>query len=375
MSQYDIWVRDEANQLVGLVPGFSESEDPAGSLETVLRFNEVSSWVLNTYAGSPAMNALTWRGGIDVVKDGNVILSGPVGKIHRKLSDGRMVISGPDDLGLLSRRLTVPVVSGPPYTGATQDVRTGAAETIIKQYVNFNAGPSATAARRIDGLTIAGSTGLGTTITGRARFNNLLEFVTGLAVQGGGLGIKIQNMIFDVYQPSDKTGEIVFSYEMGSLSDFAYDLATPKANWVICGGGGTGTSRSFYEEGDSESVVKFGRYEVFKDQRQTTVTSELTQAVREELDGGADVWSFAVETVSLPEMSFFDDYYLGDRVTAVVDGVEISSLIQEVKIKVDRLGERIYPVVKSGGMRGGLLTSQYDKMREIRRRVENLEIV
>src|SRR5690606_2488261 len=105
--------------------------------------------------------------------------------------------------------------------------------------------------------------GLGKNITGRARFQNLLEFLSSLALSGGGLGFRVvqvgNNLEFQVYQPSNKTKSAFFSPLLGNLSSFEYSNDNPEANLVIIGGSGEGKDRIIMWKGDNESVTKYGR--------------------------------------------------------------------------------------------------------------------
>ena len=372
MAEYTIYIRDKSRKRIAQVEHYAR-------LDLRLRFNKVGKWVLEMEAGTLAANLLTWGGGIVVVRDGMEILSGPVRQMDRKWDRNQNVLiaSGPDDLTYLEDLLAYPVPGGPPYTSQAYDVRSGAAETVMKAYVDFNAGPNANSQRRINGLTIETDSAIGGSVTGRARFSKLLELMQSLAIQGGGLGFRIVDLEFQVYQPGDLTGSIVLSPDLGNLEAFSYRAKAAKGNYVICGGSGEGTARTFAEKGDSASIVRYGdRIELFRDRRDTTDTAELNAQIDEELAKRAENTTLAITPIDIENMAFFQDYNLGDRVTVQVDGEEIQDVIREAQIKVIGGMESVKPVVSSKGAQvSEPLAALFEQSRDLEQRISNLERV
>ena len=367
MPEYHVYVRDVTGARAGEIDSFAD-------LSYTLRFNAVGEWSLNSWD-----NMLIPRGGgIIINRDGVDVFSGPGGALEKLLnSKGRAyAYGGYDDLVYLAGRLAYPVVSGPPYTAATHDVRTGACETVVKQYVNYNAGPGATTARQISGLTIETDLAIGSTVTGRARFAPMLGLLQSLALAGGDLGFRMLNMAFGVYQPADLRTSIIFSEDLGNLLEYRYKESRPKTNYVICGGGGMGTSRTFTESGDSSSIVSWGRIESFRDRRDTTDLTEMRQSVNEELANGASVFVLSFTPANnLPRMQYGTDYHMGDMITVVIEGVSISGIVRGVKVTVDDKGETVMPIISTPGVTTGLLQKTFSKMDGLSSRIDNLEVV
>lgn len=377
MPSYVLNVRDVSRTRVAEVDDFTD-------LHLTLRHNAVGAWILTLPTDSIAADLLRFGGGLIVLRDGVTLLSGPVRSLERQWSaDGDVIVaSGPDDLTLLADRWAAPVPAGPPYSAAAYDVRgPDPAETVIKEYVEFNLGPSATAARLVPGLVIATDTGLGATVTGRARFNPLLELVAQLA-ESGGLGVSLRQEIavggfplqFDCYEPADRTATAVFSAALGTLGAFSYTQASAEANYILAAGGGEGTARTFREAGDSLSIGTYGRIEEFLDRRDTTDTGELDQAITDELAQKAQRTELQLTPIDTAAMAFMTDYQLGDRVTVVVDDVPLADIVRTITVQLSAdKGETITPIVGSPALADQFVNILFRRLAETRSRVGSLE--
>lgn len=378
MPTYGLYVRDASRTRVGEVDDFSD-------LEVVLRFNAVGSWRLTLPTQSVAAQLLDFGGGFILMRDGVTLLSGPVRRLERQWSENGdvTIASGPDDLTLLADRLAYPVPSGPPYTAQGHDVRAGVAESVIKAYVLNNLGSSATAVRQVQGLVNATDTGRGASVTGRARFDNLLELCQGLA-QAGGLGLTLVQQVavggfplqFDVYVPVDRSTTARFTAQRGTLSAFTLTQAAAEANYIIAGGGGEDTARTFRESGDSASIATYGRIEEFLDQRQTTVTAELDQAIADELASKAQKTELQLTPIASPALAFVTDYHLGDTVSVVVDDTPLVDIIRTLTITLtnDKY-ETVTPFVGTPALADQYVPTLFRKLAEAHSRISNLERV
>ena len=370
---YRILVRDAARNRVAEVDDFDH-------FEAVLRFNAVSSWTLELPNDTDAADSLRLDGaGLIVERDGAVLLSGPVKRRDRRWDETEDVleVSGRDDTVVLAERLAPPVPGGPPYTAFEFDVRTGAAETVMRQYVDLNAGPGAITVRRVPGLTLAADGARGTAVTGRARFTPLLELLQSLALAGGDLGFRVVqvglNREFQVYAPADRTGTVVFSPDFGNLSGFDYAEAAAEGNYVYAGDRAEGTARVFVEGEDAASITRWGRIETFLDRRDTTNTTEIGQAISEELSQRASTVELSLSPTDVEGMRFLVDYGLGDKVTALIDGVALEQLVREVSVSLTAdAGEVISPVV-IGTPGLDLSTDLFARLAAAQRRIGRLE--
>lgn len=317
MSNYALYVRDADRRTMAEVDHFTR-------LDLELRFNEVGTWAIDVPPGGDAARRLAPGAGLIVVRDGETLLSGPVRAQRRSWSDERSLatFSGPDDAVYLRDRLAYPVPSGPPYAAAEADVRTGVASTVMRAYVDANAGPGANPERRVRGLALGTDPLIGTSGTWRARFVGLLELLQSIAVAAGDLGFRVvqagTDLEFQVYQPVDRTRTAIFSPKLGTLRAFEYAVEPPELNYVIVGGGGEGTARLFVERGDPDSIVEWDRIESFRDRRDTTASDELSLTADEELTERAVKTSLSVTPLDTDGLAFGTGYGLGDRVTVVI---------------------------------------------------------
>ncbi len=368
---YEIFFVDANNQRIGQVDDFNR-------LEISLRFNDVGKFSLELPGDSPAADWVTWKGGVQIVRDGQALLSGLVRKVQRKLdkSNNDLVISGPDENTFLTERVVYPEKSGN-FAAQAYDIQSGAAETVLKYYAGANAGPDALLARRV--LTIEADGERGSTITGRGRFQDLLEFLKELTLQGTSeLGFRVWGREFQVYEPVDRRLSVIFSLELGTLTQFESNIEAAKFNYLICGAAGEATSRTFREQGDSASIVRYGRMESFRDRRDTDDAAEIYQTLNEELTRNAERFSVRFTTADTAGMRALEDWTLGDQATVVVDGQPIQEAIREITIKVDRNnGEQILPTVGTAdaiNALSGVFGSVFENVRRFERRINHLEV-
>lgn len=322
----------------------------------VLRFNKVGSWKVVLPVGHVLAEELKQPGaGLVISNSSGVILSGPTTAVVTNQSTedvtGTYTITGVDDSVLLSERLAYPTPSTADVTLQTSayDVRTGVAETVMKQYVDVNIGPGAPSVRKIAALTVQANAGLGSSVTTQARFQPLQELFEGLA-DVAGLGFTIEqsgsNLQFQVYAPNDRSAYVRLDLDNGRLTKSEYSYSQPKATRAIVGGSGDLTERTFLERTTSVSLaseVTWGRrIEVFNDQRSTAETAKLQQYGDELLaTDGKTLISVSISPTDDQSMLFGTDWNLGDKVTCVVGTAELIAVVTEIGILVTEEGVRI----------------------------------
>ena len=325
-------------------------------MKAVLRFNEIGSWEVTLPVGHRMAEALTTPGaGLIITTSQGTLLSGPTLAVttnqETKNPEGTYTITGVDDSVLLKERLAYPKPDSSDVTMQTQeyDVRTGPAEDVLKAYVDANIGPSASGARRVAGLTVQASSGLGSSVTGQARFQTLQELLKGLA-DVSGLGYTIEQvgsaLQFQVYQPVDRSGNVRLDLYNGKLTRTEYAYSQPKVTRTIVGGDGDGTARTFLEHTNDTSTAAetaWGRrIEVFTDARSTTDPVKLAASGEEVLSkDGKTQLSVSINPSDDQTMLFGVDWNLGDKVSVVVGGTELVSVVSEVGLVVAQDGVRI----------------------------------
>ncbi len=401
---YEIFMRDGNLRRMGQITDFKK-------LDIIPRFNAVGTFALDVPTSSAAARKLiNDRAGIIVKKDGNAIFSGMVKNPIRIFdsSGDVMTFAGEDDNAFIASRLAYPEINGN-FAQKDYDVRTGSAESVMKQFVNVNASTSALPERRI--LTIEADKGLGGIVTASARFDNLLDLLTSIAIKGGGLGFRVvqvdDELQFQIYEPSDKTQSAFFSPLMGNLSSFSYSNEAPKSNFAIVGGGGEGTARVLISKSDNDSIAKYGRVESFVDQRNTSDQTELNQSLDEELTNKSEKNSFSFKPIDTPALQFNRDYGLGDMVSIVLTQpneiveqeavyqfisayqkveilperirmiqeklVVIQDIVREVQISITPDGDSVAPTVGNQDTNANSIIGIFNKMKALTNRISHLE--
>jgi hypothetical protein len=364
MNQYEIFIQNENKQSIALLESFT-------SISCVRRFNLAGSWAIT--GSTDSLSLMTKKMGILVRRNGVDFFSGTVSEFSDS-SGIEMSVNGFSDEDLLAGALAYPVPAGAPYS-VDYDVRTGIAETVIKQYVNLNVGPGAVASRQIPGLMIEVDAARGLPVAGRGRFDGLLNLINSLATQGK-VGFRILNNEFQVYEPRDKSGSVIFSKELGTLGSYNYKEKRGKANYVIVGGSGTGSSRTFIEVADSESVIGWGRREKFIDKSNTSSAEELVSAATEELETNGDEISLTFQPLETSAMRPIDDYDVGDWVSGVVRNEVIVQQVREMKTTLNSKGEEQNELAI--GTEGATtdpssLARVYERMRSLDKRINSIE--
>lgn len=354
ISELTVEVRNAALQRVGQL-----TEADLVDFKAVLRNNNVGTWSVKMPVGNKMAEALRQPGaGIIVSTNEGTLFSGPTTSVVTEQSTddqaGTCTISGVDDSVLLKERLAYPTPSTADVTAQADayDVRTGAAETVMKQFVDANlvSGP---AVRKVAGLTVEASAGLGTTVTGSARFDALQDLLKALADLSG-LTYTIEQvedgLVFQVRQPTDRSSYIRMDLDNGQLSKSEYSYLQPTVTRAIVAGQGEGELRTFIERSSDDSLESESawgrRIERFIDQRNTDDTGELQQAGDEVLavDGLTKV-AVDIQPTDDSTMRYGIDWNLGDKVAVVVGSTELTAVVTEVALLVKADGIRLAATV------------------------------
>jgi len=319
----------------------------------ITRYNNVGAWEIKISADSQMAELLRTPGsGIIVTGPQGVLLSGPM--LQAKLEQtqdntaGDWVISGVDDSVLLTERLAYPDPTSANVSAqlVSHDVRTGAAETVLKGYVNANIGPDAPSARKIPGLVIEADEDRGQSVIGRARFPQLQDLLYPLAQTGGvGYGIrqKEDGLEFFVYEPEDLSANIRLDIQNNKLASTEYNYLAPKTTRVVVAGQGEMVDRLFLERTSSEAIeaeVLWGRrIESFQDARDVDNQAQLEQRGDERLvDEGKTQVAMSVQPSDDINMRYGYEWDLGDKLTVVINEIEAVAVVTEVGIAITSSG-------------------------------------
>ena len=328
-------------------------------LTIVAKVNDVGSWKITLPANHHLVDALRTPGsGIIVNGPEGVIISGPSVTAKNILNiespEGVWEIEGKDDSIILYENVAYPTpANAADNQTIAYDTRIDNAETLMKEYVNYNIGPLASTARKIPNLTIETDSGLGSVLTVSARMNKLNELIKSIAsIDKLGYNIEQQDdqLVFKVYQPVDRSGEIRMDIDNNQLSSIEYLYKQPEATRIIVGGKGTAEQRAFLEVSTAESLVaetEWGRrIELFHDARSSQSEDELLQAGLEQLvDKGKTIKSLSVTPNDYTTMQYGKDWFLGDIVSVTVGDEEIIQIVTEVGIIVNNNGVTVKATV------------------------------
>ena len=376
-------VRDRSLNRLGVIL----AQDLVGAT-LVVRFNKTGTWALKLPYAHPMGELLRLPGyGLLVTgPNAEIIMSGPTltAKLEQTSNNtnGTWDIQGTSDDIILSERLAYPTPATADVTAQTNanDVRTGAAETVIKGYLSDNIGATSPSARTVQYLAIEADLARGDSVSGTARFNTLQELFYDLA-QVGGIGYRItqsDNTIqFKVYEPVDRSEIIRMDIQNRQLSSSIYSYGTARVTRAIIGGQGEAENRVFIEASNQASLnaeIDWARrIEVFHDARQTEDNTGLVSAGAEILvDNGKTIVEMSVTPTDDNKMNYGVDWFLGDTVTIVVNNIEATAVVTEVGIQVASDGVRIGATV--GTPMGIEYESRVlDKTANLNQRVSNLE--
>jgi hypothetical protein len=263
------------------------------------------------------------------------------------LGDEKLIIKGRSG-GMFAERIASAYTS----TGTGYDTQTGAAESLMRHYVDVNSiaaldgGGNSAPNRTIPNLTLATDEGRGTTCTYSARYETVAEVLQALAYAGG-LGWEVildtttRELVFQIIAGTDhsSTSEspVIFSPQLGNLLsiDYMHSLLDRKSLAYV-GGSGEDASRIIQTVYlDSTEPSGYDRREVFVDASNTSLIAELTTAGQSELEEMAGTVFLDASLISSAPLKYGEDYNLGDTVTVTYGGVatadvQIISIVDEI---------------------------------------------
>jgi len=341
--------------------------DDIDKLQFIKRYRNVGSFALALPAESNAVPLLAQPGrgivirgrvedsapslisGVIVPANPNygVLFSGPVTNWVKSESAGDPIggftFMGSDD----NIHLADALAYGDPANVASAqakayDVRSGVAETVMRDYVAANiVSGSSLGSRAVPGVVLnPADLGRGGAVSGRARFKVLGGLLNELGVQGGVGFDMVQNgseIWFEVYEPVDKSNTIVMNIENDQLDSTAYGFAAPSATRALVAGQGEGKDRMVVQRTTAESLaaeVDWGRKpERFKDRRDAELLADL------ELEGdtvvtenGHVITSLSVAPTNDSTMDYGRHWRLGDLVKVIVDDQPLVAVVSEALV-------------------------------------------
>lgn len=405
---YEIYTKGTDGRRAGLVRDWT-------AVSLVFRWNDESKFTLS---GSGREACPFKRGtGIVVFRDGEAILSGLASSIESQYEADTEVwswsVTGIDDIGLLARRVIYPdpTTADPSAATATAYTVTAKLETAVLGIIAKNAEEGkALNDRRIPNLTTAVSQGAGEEVTLTSSFDEVLDFIL-TALSDSSLGIreawnpKTGAFEIGIAEAVDRSRNVVFSVENGTLAGWKHTQEAPEANVVIARGmeitstaEATATDDTTTDEtttdtetpktyqwavaSDAESVERWGRIEKYVERSDiSTIKDEeagteetpeetlvrLQKAAAEELleAEGKESWSLTVTPTDMT--AWRSAWNLGDTVAFVADGEKLTAQIAEVKVEFSDAVETVTPTI--GTIERGELGEIFDALGNLKRRI------
>lgn len=227
----------------------------------------------------------------------------------------------------------------------------GAAETVMKTLVDYNAGSNATVVNgrirngTITGLTIETDGGRGSSIEIKCAWDNLLSTLQEIALIGGGDFdlVKEDNgdLNFRWYsnqRGSDRSAEVTFSTLNGNIANPVYrKIRSSERTVAIVGGGGEQDNRTVeVVTGDSYSTGN--NSEFFADSRNST--SGLSNTGQAKLKESSYRETLEFEVLQTPSSMYGVHYFVGDIVTANYQDISVQLKINKVAVTLDSNGNQ-----------------------------------
>ena len=252
--------------------------------------------------------------------------------IYTTVDGGTMLYSaGRGYLDLLHRR----VIDA--YADSAGAAKNGVAETVIKEYVDEQAGPGA-GARAFPGLSIEADGAGGNDHSWRKHYQNLLDTIREITRIGGGdldiVGVGDALFEFRWYagqRGTDRRENIIFSYERGNMGQPRISLKHyDEINAVLVGGQGNEAARTLVWRTDDERIAAspWNRLERWRDARQEPDLAGLESLGDEFLDEGKPKETLSFKPLQTPGLLLGRDYFFGDLVRGRYMGHEADKKVQ-----------------------------------------------
>lgn len=379
MADYTILITDRNLTVVG---------DPITtwtSIDVTLRFNEPSSGLFVAPGYSWIRAQLAPGNRVVVIRDSQILIAGPVEKWTYERSDdgdnagdGQITVNFADDLASIVSRLAYPE----PWLAPSDQVidswsYTGTPEMALRTLVNQNAASGALPDRQVPQLLIGGLAGVGTSTTSTAERMEPLGDVMRRIAATEGLGFHTRQegdqILFEVYPPEDKSGEVVFAFGAGNLKYVSYEVSAPTVTAAIVGGQGEGADRFLLERVNDGAQASWGRMETLVNRPGNDPAADLQADGDAALAEGAETARLPSSTADTPFQRFKVDYDLGTKVSVESwPGSMVADIVVTVHIQVfPTAGEVVSTTVGSQAAKSD--PAWISRMRALDQRVGYLE--
>lgn len=368
-ARYQVIVRNQAGAQVAILTTWY-------SLEYVVRLNDIGTFTLEIDGDLSVVNDFIVDGQVEIRRrdqDASPEIDWYTDfrgfqrtEVRRTDADGRSRFAsiGVDPKHLLARRVILFKDT------STEAAKTGPGETVMKDYVNENAGPGATAPPRLfagvfPGLTIQASGGAGSTWEGNKPYRPLFRTVREIAdatavdfdlVFTGAVTLEFQAQAEPLGLDRTTTGinpatglnaagnaPLVFSLDFGnmevpSLTTHRIDEVTAA---IILGQGAEDEREVIQRTSAAAAASVFNRTESVRNASQAEETAALNAAGDAMLQELQARETFMFDALQIPSTLYGRDYFVGDLVTARYKTIERNLKIVAATIKVQEGVESI----------------------------------
>lgn len=359
-SRHFMKLLDTTGSLVAIVDDFeymkySHKVNDAGYLQVQVR----GGHKIETLSGTDYICEV-WRSvpdvGIDWYLEGCYFVRS---RVNQGFSNGREIFTlyGPGFVDLLRRRCILY------YANSDFTDKSGPGETVMKAFVNENAGPAATIAlgRLSDGVTLGLSVqadgAAGTTWTGRRAYDNLLDVCQDISLATGIyfdiVPAGVAQFLFRTYENLRGTDRrqtgidpatglnaagnppIVFSLSLGNMEGPVYSINYDEmANVIVALGQGVEDARAFVVVTDPVTLAQspWNRVELTRNSNMEYSNAGLTAVADAALENKMAVSKFNFNIIQTPTSLYGYHYTWGDYVTAQYKGNNRDVFINKVTV-------------------------------------------
>lgn len=334
------------------------AEAPTAVFDGVIRNLAAGEWRL-----TGAVDAVTFEGAytlpdvdtIRVVRDTEIVYAGYVAPVTSGVGGLTIVatgtgqqftLTGADAWSVLASRVAYPTpTTGPPWANSW-DIRTGVASTVAAGYITANTGGGTTADRQIPGLTAVDGA-VGASGSWSARLQPLDQLVARVCRDGGitcRLSVDYAGAVTATLRsPNDRHATVVIS-DQGGLTKIEHVRLPASATYVIAGGQGNLTARTFATAGTATGVA---RREAFSDQSSLSTLAEVQQAATTAQAGAAASLTVRAEVTDTGAagLRYLHEYDIGDTIAIEIGYVRYPVPIESITIHVSVERSVIRPVL------------------------------
>jgi hypothetical protein len=238
------------------------------------------------------------------------------------------------------------------YAGTAGSGKSGAAETVLKAFVDEQLVNPTDASRGRAGLSIAADGGGGNSVELKRAWKGVLEVCQEIARIGGGdfeivgTGAATFELRWHTGQlGTDRSASVVFAYERGNMSSPHLTYARhDEVNAVLVGGQGEGEGRATVWRTTAGLIddSTWNRCEVFRNATNETTTAGLNAVGDALLDEGKPRYTLAFEPIQTPGCLYGADYFFGDLTGARFLSYDGIQKVQEVTFMVNEDAQDVH---------------------------------